>query len=308
MNADFSSRLIAIGSGKGGVGKSFLALNLAWCLAELGQRVVLIELDRDAGALSIAAGLGAPPAQAPAQDAATLAARAYAIPGNPRVQLIRASDMSVETSRAPSRLAPLLSELPAQWYIADLAPGLAGSTILWLTRAARAMLVATPELVTVQAVLRLQQQLQWQHAFEQVRKLDARLAACPASSNAIKKELRNVFGERANEVWAEAWSTFHSPDWVFNRSLPEDQTQFIRIAAYLKAHAGERASRPWKIPEDSSQTRCARVGRILLRHEPASEAANAIRTIASELVADSPVTRTAKESARIGEFVSESVA
>src|SRR5260221_1811968 len=43
--------IIAVGSGKGGVGKSLLAANIAIYLAQLGRRVVL--LDADLGAANL---------------------------------------------------------------------------------------------------------------------------------------------------------------------------------------------------------------------------------------------------------------
>ncbi len=278
-------RTLAIASGKGGVGKSFLALNLAWCLAELGQRVLLIELDREAGALCIAAGLGAPAALAPATDAATMATRVLTVPGAPRVQLLRACDIPVDAARSALSLAPLLSDIPTQWRIADLAPGLGAQTVLWLNRAERAILIGTPELVTVQAMLRLQQHLQHQHVFEHLRSVDPRLRTCAPSLAAIKREVGTLYGEQAKAIWADAWNTFRFPAWVFNRTLPDDQTQLLRIKAHLKTQAGERAAHPWLIPEDAAQTRCSRFGRVLLRHEPACDAARAIRNIATELCA-----------------------
>jgi len=39
------SKIVSIAGGKGGVGKSFIAANLALAIAELGQKVILIDLD-----------------------------------------------------------------------------------------------------------------------------------------------------------------------------------------------------------------------------------------------------------------------
>lgn len=49
--------IIAIGSGKGGVGKTTLTSNLAYCLAELGNRVLVIDGDFGLRNLDIALGL-----------------------------------------------------------------------------------------------------------------------------------------------------------------------------------------------------------------------------------------------------------
>ena len=55
-----SPRLIAIGGGKGGVGKTFVAANLAVALARLGRRVVAVDADLDGANLHTCLGLPSP--------------------------------------------------------------------------------------------------------------------------------------------------------------------------------------------------------------------------------------------------------
>jgi flagellar biosynthesis protein FlhG len=52
-----SSRVFTVASGKGGVGKSNFALNLALCLTELGKKVIVIDLDIGMANLDILMGV-----------------------------------------------------------------------------------------------------------------------------------------------------------------------------------------------------------------------------------------------------------
>src|SRR5436309_15545904 len=53
--------IIAVGSGKGGVGKSLLAANLGIYLAQLGKRVVLLDADLGGANLHTFVGVERPP-------------------------------------------------------------------------------------------------------------------------------------------------------------------------------------------------------------------------------------------------------
>src|SRR3954469_16314768 len=52
--------VIAVGGGRGGVGKSIVAVNLAVYLAQLGRKVLLIDADPSGAELHTAPGLGQP--------------------------------------------------------------------------------------------------------------------------------------------------------------------------------------------------------------------------------------------------------
>jgi flagellar biosynthesis protein FlhG len=59
MSGNETGRIIAIASGKGGVGKTWLSISLAQALAEAGQKVLLV--DADFGLANIDVQLGLPP-------------------------------------------------------------------------------------------------------------------------------------------------------------------------------------------------------------------------------------------------------
>ena len=54
------ARLLAIGGGKGGVGKTFVTANLATALARLGKRVVVVDVDLEGANLHTTLGVQTP--------------------------------------------------------------------------------------------------------------------------------------------------------------------------------------------------------------------------------------------------------
>ena len=54
------ARLLAVGGGKGGVGKTFVTANLATALAKLGKRVVVVDVDLDGANLHTCLGVPSP--------------------------------------------------------------------------------------------------------------------------------------------------------------------------------------------------------------------------------------------------------
>jgi len=54
--------IVSVGSGKGGVGKSVIASNLALLFARMGKRVILVDLDISGANLHVMFGMHHPPA------------------------------------------------------------------------------------------------------------------------------------------------------------------------------------------------------------------------------------------------------
>jgi flagellar biosynthesis protein FlhG len=155
-----SPRVVAIGGGKGGVGKSLVAANVGIFLSTLGKRVVLVDGAFGAPNLHIFAGVPRPSrslSETFAANGPTLADVAVAThvphvrlvagvydppwvaePGGTRVQLI----------------AEQLRQLQADWVVVDLGPGLSSPTLELFLEADISLLVAVPDPTSIELMHR----------------------------------------------------------------------------------------------------------------------------------------------------------
>lgn len=148
------AHILAITSGKGGVGKSTIALNLGISLGMVGKRVLIIDTDSNLGSLDIMAGLN-PGLRI--DDALRGACRIedVMLPVCPGVSLIPGS------AGDPAFVAPtdaqrerFIRTLASQRYdfdfiILDTGAGVHREVISYVTLAHEAVVVATPEPVSI---------------------------------------------------------------------------------------------------------------------------------------------------------------
>jgi len=152
---------VAIGGGKGGIGKSLVAANVGIFLATLGKRVVLIDGAFGASNVHIFAGVPRPAHSLYEalrdKDPVPLGELAVAtyVPG---VKIVGGvydpawvANVTIESVRA---LAEQIRGLTADWVVVDLAPGLAAATLELFLEADIAMLVAVPDPTSIELMHR----------------------------------------------------------------------------------------------------------------------------------------------------------
>ncbi len=153
-------RVVAIGGGKGGVGKSLVAANVGIFLATLGKRVVLVDAAFGAPNLHIFAGVPRPSrslAEGLAAGGPTLAELAVSthVPG---VKLIGGVyDPPWIANLAPAQvrvIAEQLHQLPADWVVVDLGPGLSSPTLELFLEADIQLLVGVPDPTSIELMHR----------------------------------------------------------------------------------------------------------------------------------------------------------
>jgi flagellar biosynthesis protein FlhG len=152
---------VAIGGGKGGIGKSLVAANVGIFLATLGKRVVLVDGAFGAANLHIFAGVPRPSRslyealrERQPVPLAELAVSTH-VPG---VKLIggvydpaATANITVE---AVARLAEQVRGLAADWVVMDLAPGLGATTLELFLEADIQLLVAVPDPTSIELMHR----------------------------------------------------------------------------------------------------------------------------------------------------------
>ncbi|OGQ25286.1 MAG: hypothetical protein A2138_16765 [Deltaproteobacteria bacterium RBG_16_71_12] len=157
--AGTAPQIVAVGGGKGGVGKTLLATNLALALADRGQRVLLV--DADLGSANAHTVLGVPAPAATLSDflerKADLGALAVSTPyANLRFVSGALDDVGAANPQHQSKMRLLrkLSGFDADFLVLDLGAGTGFNTLDFFLIASCGILVVLPEPTSVENAYR----------------------------------------------------------------------------------------------------------------------------------------------------------
>jgi len=150
------ARLIPVGGGKGGVGKSFIVANLAASLARMGHRVIAVDGDLEGPNLHTCVGISKPQASLAdfvAQREEDLGKLILDTP-IPNLQLIAATDGNLATPQPTQsrrvRLMRGLRELDADFVFLDLGAGTHAAVMDYFMIGDDGLIVIAPEPTSVE--------------------------------------------------------------------------------------------------------------------------------------------------------------
>jgi flagellar biosynthesis protein FlhG len=155
-----TSEIWAVGGGKGGTGKSFLAANLAISLSNQGKRVLLIDADLGCANLHTCLGIDYP--EATLSDLLTGRIKridqAIVPTGIPRLGLISGAQDILEMANPKyaqkMRLLRQIQELDVEYIILDLGAGTAFNILDFFLIADQGILAVLPEPTSIENVYR----------------------------------------------------------------------------------------------------------------------------------------------------------
>jgi flagellar biosynthesis protein FlhG len=292
--------VIPVAGGKGGVGKSFLAANLAMALAGEGQRVVAADLDLGSPNLHGYLGL---PNRYPgvgdflAGDGGGLAERlvATAVPGLRFLPGAGRTPFLANLGDAQKRrLLRELREIPCDYLLLDLGAGTAFNTLDLALAADSGLFVTTPESAAIQSLLTFLRNLLLREARglqsevpgmrEAVRRLSEQSAAGPVVTvPGVEAEM-----EAVSPAAAEALRSIRGrlrPRLLYNMGdTPADLDLLPSIDRTLSEVLGMQCDHIGFLPFDPLVRRAARGGEPFLLTHPDSPTAAALRRIAQRII------------------------
>ena len=285
--------IISIASGKGGVGKSVIAANLALLLAKQGKRVVLSDLDIGGADIHILFGLMNPPLTLTDflnRRVDRLEDIAQALPVHPGLTLIPGTGDTLATANMPyakkKRLIRHLKDLQADVVVIDIGAGTSYHALDFFLMADHHVTVATPDPTSVLDLYRFIKLAAIRRVLSSFLARDAMAEALSDRDFRSVEEVLEVAGQtdEAGRVIAETTLREFRPALILNRISGRSRVNIFALKKLLTEYIGGELTLLGEIPEDPSMERAVRNYLPVVDGEPTTPASVALRAIADSLV------------------------
>lgn len=291
-------QIVAVGGGKGGVGKTLLAANLALGLADRGQRVLLV--DADLGSANAHTVLGLPAPTSTLSDflerKAELGALAVSTPyENLRFVSGALDDVGAANPQHQSKMRLLrkLSTFDADHLVLDLGAGTAFNTLDFFLIASCGILVVLPEPTSVENAYRFLKAAFFRRlaVVEKAFGIKDLVDEARAQRNRLNirtpADLLRAVAERDPEVGAQVLQQMDRfvPRLVINQARSAGDEQIAHdMASACRRFLGIRLEVFGALPEDDAVRRAVRMRQPLRIAAPDSRIKRAIDDITERVL------------------------
>jgi flagellar biosynthesis protein FlhG len=293
-----SPQIIAVGGGKGGVGKTLLSANLALSIADRGNRVLLVDCDLGGANAHTVLGVGAPVVTLSdfIERKADLDKLAVSTPyANLRFISGALDDVGAANPQHSSKMRLLrkLSSFETDYLVLDLGAGTSFNTLDFFLIASSGVLVVLPEPTSVENAYRflkaaffrrlavVEKAFGIKDIVDEARAQRNKLGIhTPADLLRAVTDRDPDVGRQVNEQMAR-----FRPRLVLNQARgAEDDTIAQDMASACRRFLGIRLDVLGVLPDDEAVKRAVRVRQPLRLSAPESKVKRAIDDIATRLI------------------------
>jgi flagellar biosynthesis protein FlhG len=287
------ARIVSIASGKGGVGKSVVAANLALLLAKKGQRVVLADLDIGGADSHILFGLLNPALTLTDflnRRVECLEDIAQALPVHSGLRIIPGTGDTLATANmaysTKKRLIRHFQEIRADVIVVDIGAGTSYHALDFFLMADHHLAVATPDPTSVLDLYRFIKLAAIRRVLSSFLARDTMAEALSDRDFCSVEEVLDVAGktdEVGRGIAETALRTFQ-PALILNRISGRSRVNVLQLRKLLKEYVGGDLTLLGEIPDDPAMERAVRSYLPVVDNDPASPAAVALSKIADGLM------------------------
>lgn len=285
--------IISVASGKGGVGKSVVASNLAVLLARRGKQVVLADLDVGGANLHILFGLFHPPVTLTdflSRRVDSLEAATLPVESCPGLRVIPGTGDTLATANMPyakkKRLIRHLRELAADIILVDVGAGTSYHVLDFFLMADHYLTVATADPTSVMDLYRFIKLAAIRRMLSAFVTHDAITDILSDRDFSSVNEVLDVAGktDEASRAVAEEALRGFAPSLILNRITGRSRVNTLQLRKLLKEYVGGDLTVLGEIPDDEAVERSIRSYLPVVDHAPDSPAAAALARITDALL------------------------